>query len=74
VLFVSASRLQQLADTLGVKPAYFFANQEGNGNTDAELKLIATPGAVDLLRAYARIKPNVRRAIIALAENLAERS
>ena len=70
---VSASRLQRIADILGVKPSYFFSNQEGEGN-DAEMKLMATPGAVDLLRAYAVIKPNVRRAVVALAESLAERS
>jgi transcriptional regulator with XRE-family HTH domain len=71
---VSASRLQRIADVLGVKPSYFFANQEGDGSDDAERKLMATPGAVDLLRAYAQIAPSIRRAIVTLVESLAKKS
>jgi transcriptional regulator with XRE-family HTH domain len=68
---VSTSRLQQIADALGVVPSYFFGNgKTGNNDNDAEMKLMATPGAVDLLRAYAGIKPNLRRAVVALAEIL----
>ena len=66
---VGSSRLVQIAEALGVEAAFFFPS---NGKSKAEdpevLTLVATNGAVNLLRAFAAIKDtNVRRAVVDLA-------
>lgn len=73
---ISASRLQQISQTLQVPPSFFF--QETSGKTGAEAVATSDPGVmvteflstaegIQLNRAFARIPdPKVRRKIIDL--------
>jgi transcriptional regulator with XRE-family HTH domain len=70
---VGGSRLQQIADALGVKPAFFFGASRGNedamGVEIAELLII--PSAIRLLRHYAKLPPSQRNAIVRLTAEMA---
>ena len=64
---VGGSRLKQIADALDVTPAHFFAN---NGKASADeaatgetLDLLTRPGALRLLRSYAKLSP-ARRDVV----------
>jgi transcriptional regulator with XRE-family HTH domain len=64
---VGGSRLKQIADALGVTPAHFFANNgKENSNevaTSETLDLLTKPGALRLLRSYAKLSPARRDAV-----------
>lgn len=63
---VGGSRLQQIANALGVAPAVFFDGR-GAGEEQAiggEIAgLLTQPGAIRLLRNYAKLPPAVRYAL-----------
>jgi transcriptional regulator with XRE-family HTH domain len=61
---VGGSRLQQIADALGVAPAFFFGSS-GAGK-DGSMS-----GEIQLLRHYAKIPPLQRKAIVRLTAVLA---
>lgn len=64
---VGGSRLKQIADALSVTPAYFFvSNGKANGDevaTSETLDLLTKPGALRLLRSYAKLSPARRDAV-----------
>jgi transcriptional regulator with XRE-family HTH domain len=65
---VGGGRLKQIADALGVTPGHFFANNNGmtNGDevaTSETLDLLTKPGALRLLRSYAKLSPARRDAV-----------
>lgn len=73
---IGASRLQAIANVLDVPISYFFPDQESGGANDAKpaevLDLLGTPGALDLLRDFARIPDrSARRALSVMARSLA---
>jgi transcriptional regulator with XRE-family HTH domain len=73
---VSASRLQRIADTLGVPVAFFFGDgpESKNASAAAEtgLAFLETAGAVRLVRAYSKIRDSrTRRSLVELAETMA---
>jgi transcriptional regulator with XRE-family HTH domain len=71
---VGGSRLQQIADVLGVKPAFFFGTSAAgkdrsiSGEID---ELLLNPDAIALLRYHAKLPPSQRKAIVRLAGILA---
>ena len=79
---VSASKLYEIARTLEVPIAYFFqglpnpasgANATVRGADRDVAAFLAEPGALDLLRAFARVtQPGVRRDVIALLQSLGQ--
>jgi transcriptional regulator with XRE-family HTH domain len=82
---IGASRLQQIAETLDVSPAYFFEGQAANetgqvsGVADTQanriVEFLASAEGLSLNRAFVRIRdPRLRRRIIDLVLALAEGS
>ena len=78
---VSASRLDQIAQALGVSPEFFYRTEAeplepGSAAGGAALELtalFAKSDAVKLLRAFREIeRPRVRRRLVKLAEALAQ--
>lgn len=79
---VGASRLQAIADTLGVKPSFFFEGSETSEamqTTDADGETIGINGflaskeGLDLNRAFTKISdPKVRKKVVALVRALAK--
>ena len=77
---ISASRLQHLCKILNVPVSFFFEGApQTNGAPDpvedgeatALTALLATPDGIALVTAYTRVRdPKVRRAIIALVEQI----
>ena len=72
---VSAGRLQQIADVLGVDVTFFFSGVgTRTKKTDVQntgIALIQTKGAMRLLRAYADISSRgTKHALVVLAESL----
>jgi transcriptional regulator with XRE-family HTH domain len=70
---VSASMLAAIAAVLQCSPASLFGSVDGDGGVDVEiLTLISEDGALELLRAYARIEDReMRNAVISVADGLA---
>jgi transcriptional regulator with XRE-family HTH domain len=80
---VSASRLQHLCAILSVPVSFFFDGAPRGGElpdppeveTDGEAAaldaFLATSDGLALAKAFARIRPKVRRAIVALVEQIA---
>ena len=72
---IGASRLRALAGVLEVPVGYFFPDPERTESTTSPaevLDLLRTPGAVEILRDFARItNPAIRRAARTLLESLA---
>lgn len=64
---VGGSRMKQIAAALGVTPAHFFGlDREAKSDAEASsetLALLTKPGALKLLRNYARLSPVSRDAI-----------
>jgi transcriptional regulator with XRE-family HTH domain len=80
---VGASRLQQIADALRCRPAWFFETAAGLGSSkiaagrrdDSEMTaFFADKYAPGLVRAFVRLKPQAKRAIVKLIAAAAERS
>jgi len=79
---IGASRLQQIAVTLAVSPAFFFEGQAPNeagagGEADAQasqiVAFLASADGLSLNRAFARIRdPRLRRRIIDLVAAIAD--
>jgi transcriptional regulator with XRE-family HTH domain len=78
---VGAGRLTKIAHVLGIPVSRLFGVDEeaavtrkGERSTDSPLALLTTPGALQLLRAYAKLQEGVmRRSVVNLIENLAFR-
>jgi transcriptional regulator with XRE-family HTH domain len=73
---IGASRLLAIAGVLQVPVAYFFPDEpigkEVESGPAEVLELLSQPGALDLLRDFARISDRaVRKALIAMAKALA---
>lgn len=66
---ISASKLVEIADTLGVSAAGFLEGL-GRGCADHAPGVDATEGAHDLLSLYARLPPVLRDAVLQLARTL----
>ena len=73
---VSASRLHQIAHVLAVPTTFFFPEEtaaEGGTAPGAPdiVGMLATPGATDLVQAYAKIEnAAVRRAVLSLVKTI----
>ena len=67
---ISASKLIEIARALGLPPAELLRDLGDATGAEAELPPNA-PGAQDLLVAYQRLKPPLRRAVLNLARDLA---
>ena len=67
---ISASKLIEIARAVGLAPAELLRDL---GETSAQLAEPApqAPGSQDLLAAYQRLRPPVRRALLTLARDLA---
>ena len=77
---VGAGRLTKIAGVLNVPVSKLLgtrrgapvATSRGHENSASPLQLLTTPGALRLLRAYAKLEDGVmRRSIVAMAENVA---
>jgi len=74
---VSASRLWDIADALGVKVAYFFEGLEeetasGGEGKEAPLDVLGDKEAMDLIRSYYAIPEDQRRRLFELARVLSD--
>ena len=74
---VSAGRLQQIADKLGVPVMYFYGGMGRKPNRkdqrNGALALLQTKGAIRLLRAYSAIgSRSTKYALVTLAESLSK--
>jgi transcriptional regulator with XRE-family HTH domain len=73
---VGASRLSQIASVLGVSVgALFESSGAGSPRLNSPVQLLAEPGALRVLKAYARTtSPRVRLCIAKLVESIASRT
>jgi len=73
---VGASRLSQIASVLGVSVGELFeASGAGFPDLNSQVDLLAEPGALRVLKAYARTtSPRVRLCIAKLVESIASRT
>jgi DNA-binding XRE family transcriptional regulator len=74
---IGAGRLSRIAEVLDVPVSYFFPDEtEGRLASkagDSPFDLLSTSGAIQLVRAYARIeRGNVRSTLVQIAEYLAK--
>jgi transcriptional regulator with XRE-family HTH domain len=68
---VSASMLARIAHRLGAPVAEFFGTNDGaRGLSDELAELLGEPGALDLLRAYARLPRASRAALVAFLSQI----
>ena len=73
---VGASRLSQIASVLGVSVGELFeSSRAGSPGLNSPIRLLAEPGALHVLKAYARTtSPRVRSCIAKLVESIAART
>jgi transcriptional regulator with XRE-family HTH domain len=73
---VGASRLSQIASVLGVSVGELFESSgAGSPGLNLPVRLLAEPGALRVLKAYARTtSPHVRLCIAKLVESIASRT
>lgn len=73
---VGASRLSQIASVLGVSVGELFESSgAGSAGLNSPVRLLAEPGALRVLKAYARTtSPRVRLRIAKLVESIASRT
>lgn len=76
---VGASRLQQIAEALGVRPDFFFTERKDGARSESKsesvFSYLRSRRVMRLLKAYDRIESrNIRMSLITLAEHLAERA
>lgn len=73
---VGASRLSQIASVLGVSVGELFESSgAGSPGLNSPLRLLAEPGGLRVLKAYARTtSPRVRLCIAKLVESIASRT
>ena len=71
---VSASRLSQIAELLGVPSAYFFTDIEpGGGAVDKARERLPRPEAIELIRAYYAITgPDIRQQFLEMVKTVAQ--
>ena len=72
---VGASRLSQIASVLGISVGELFESSwDGASGLNSPIHLLAEPGALRVLKAYARTtSPRVRLSIAKLVESIADR-
>jgi transcriptional regulator with XRE-family HTH domain len=70
---VGASRLLQIASVLGISVGELFeSSRAGSPGLDSPVRLLAEPGALSVLKAYARTtSPRMRHRIAKLVESIA---
>jgi transcriptional regulator with XRE-family HTH domain len=72
---IGASRLSQIASVLGVSVGELFESGAGSPGLNSPVRLLAEPGALRVLKAYARTTcPRVRLRIAKLVESIASRT
>jgi transcriptional regulator with XRE-family HTH domain len=73
---VGASRLSQIASVLGVSVGELFESSgAGSPGVNSPIRLLAEPGALRVLKAYARTtSPRVRLCVAKLVESIASRT
>jgi transcriptional regulator with XRE-family HTH domain len=73
---VGASRLAQIASVLGVSVGELFeSSQPGSAGLNSPVHLLVKPGALRVLKAYARVaSPRVRLCVAKLVESIADRT
>jgi len=71
---ISASRLWDIAGTLGVPVSYFFEGLDSTGTADADLPgdILADKEALELVRSYYAIPEQQRRRLFDLARVLSD--
>ena len=68
---IAAGRLVKVAEILGVDASFFLPDNKGTES--GLIKLVATIGAPELLRAFAAVKStSTRAAVVALLQSIAE--
>lgn len=67
---ISASKLIEIARSLGLPPAELLRDL-ADAADDADVALPSAPGAQELIAAYQRLRPPLRRAVLNLARDLA---
>jgi len=72
---IGPSRLASISKSLGVPIERFFEGaQQSSADTDPLSDALASPYAVDLLQAFARVgDTRIRRSLVSLIENLADK-
>lgn len=68
---ISASKLIEIARSLGLPPAELLRDLADSEGQDEELALPSTPGAQELIAVYKKLRPPIRRALLNLARDLA---
>lgn len=74
---IGASRLEQIAKTLGVAPSFFYESDDGDRPEQSEYSAVATLLATEeghyLIKAFLRIRDRrLRRALLDFVEGLAD--
>jgi len=69
---ISASRLWDIAEALGVPVAFFFEGLEGQAEGDAGTDILADREALELVRSYYAIPEHQRRRLFDLARVLSD--
>lgn len=69
---ISASKIVEIAQTLGVDPAVFFKGLGARGAEDIDFSFFSAPGITELLVAYRRLSPREQRALLRLAHELGD--
>jgi transcriptional regulator with XRE-family HTH domain len=76
---IAASRIHRLAELLRVRPEFFFEDtafyDSHDSSSDPVLEFLATANGVALMKAFQRLSNvDLRRVVVKLVEDLAERS
>ncbi|WP_442893675.1 helix-turn-helix domain-containing protein [Bradyrhizobium sp. AZCC 1699] len=72
---VGASRLAQIASVLDVSVGELFeSSRPGSPGLNSPVHLLAEPGALRVLKAYAPMPPRVRRCVAKLVESIGDRT
>jgi transcriptional regulator with XRE-family HTH domain len=76
---IGAGRLSRIAEVLEVPVTYFFPDEAASSgpthHEDSPFALLSTAGAIQLVRAYARIRDGrARHSLVEIAEHMADSS
>jgi transcriptional regulator with XRE-family HTH domain len=72
---IGASRLQRIAEVLGVPVAWFFERKEGSDKKDGAdeiTRFLREKTAPRLVRSFVRLSPTLKRSVARLVETIAE--
>lgn len=71
---ISAGRLEQIAEALGVQVTFFYGLTDNKKSTEEIMGFLDSANALRLLNAFSRLRdPGVQRAVVVLVEQIAEK-